>query len=70
MFIPQVSPQQMGIGKLNVQDGALGMEGDDFSVTPSGQRDSAQGALLPRAGLGDSSEVMAGELVFYNKSIK
>lgn len=60
----------MGIGKLNVQDGALEVEGDDFSVTPSGQRDSCQGALLPRAGLGDCSEVMAGELILYNKSIK
>lgn len=60
----------MSIGKLKVQDGALGEEGDDFSVTPTGQRDSCQGALLPRAGLGDCPEAMAGELVFYNKSIK
>lgn len=60
----------MSIGKLNVQDGAFGEEGDDFGVTPSGHRGSSQGALLPRAGLGDCSEVMAGELLFYNKSIK
>lgn len=56
----------MSIGKLNVQDGALGEEGDDFGVPPKWPK----GTLLPKAGLGDCSEVVAGELVFYNKSIK
>lgn len=60
----------MSVGKLNVRDGTLGEKGDDLSVTPSDQRDSCQGAFLPRAGLGGCSEVMAGELTFYNKSIK